>query len=75
MHSQPSQRVEYVTIIAPTAAAALDQFNQQGLGDQGYSIAGQIGRHRVTVLTPEGADHLAGDASMVAATFRRVVAA
>jgi hypothetical protein len=73
MTSQSPTPVEYLTIIAPTAAEAMAQFAQRGLAAQGYAIAGQIGRHDI-VRGDRGAEPLAAD-GMVAATFRRTVAA
>ena len=64
--------IEYLTIVAPTAAEAMAQFSQRGLAAQGYAIAGQIGRHEI-VRGDRTAEALAGD-GMVAATFRRTVA-
>lgn len=74
MSNSDNPAIEYLTIVAPTAAEAMDQFAKRGLGAQGYSIAGQIGRHRVAVISDgRSTELLQGD--MVAATFRRTVGA
>lgn len=65
------QPIEYLTIVAPSAAEAMAQFAQRGLAAQGYTIAGQIGRHAI-VRGDRAAEPLGGD-GMVAATFRRSV--
>ena len=75
MTNQTRPEVEYITIVAPTAALAMDQFARRGLGRQGYSIAGQIGRHRISVISEDGPLELVRGDSMVAATFSRVVGA
>lgn len=75
MTDQPKSQIEYLTIVAPTAAEAMGQFSKRGLGAQGYSIAGQIGRHRVSLVAGEHSTDVVGGDGMVAATFRRVVAA
>lgn len=62
---------EFVTILAPTAEEAFREFKRQGLGDRGYLIAGQMARHRFSIVAGEearGIDDLNG---MVVATFRR----
>jgi hypothetical protein len=68
------QRDEYITIIAPTANEAMAQFKARGLADQGYSIAGRIGRHQFTLVGGEDAQELFSGAGMIAATFSRRVA-
>ena len=45
----------------------------RGLGQQGYAIAGQIGRHRVSVMNDGCAIDPGVADEMVAAAFRRVV--
>ena len=75
MSNSDNAAVEYLTIVAPTAAEAMDQFSKRGLGAQGYTIAGQMGRHQVAVVSDgHSTDLLDGD-GMIAATFRRVVSA
>ena len=69
-HSAPAP-VEYLTIVAPSAAEAMAQFARRGLAAQGYAIAGQIGRHQL-VRGDDQAESLAGE-DMVAATFRRSI--
>ena len=72
MTDQNALRIEYLTILAPTAAEAMAQFSARGLARLGYSIAGQVGRHRIAVVRDgQATDMLDGD--MVAATFRRTV--
>lgn len=75
MTNHPIPKVEYLTIVASTAAEAMDQFSRRGLGAEGYSIAGQIGRHRVSLVAGERSTDLVADDGLVAATFRRVVTA
>ena len=70
MRDQSQAPVEYLTIIAASAAEAMAQFARRGLAAQGYAIAGQIGRHQI-VRGDHGAEPLAE--GMVAATFRRSV--
>ena len=69
-HTEPAP-VEYLTIVAPSAAEAMAQFARRGLAAQGYAIAGQIGPHRL-VRGDAQAEPLAGK-DMVAATFRRSI--
>lgn len=66
-------RIEYLTIVAPNATEAMDQFSKRGLAEQGYSIAGQIGRHLVTVVSEGHSVIVAGNEGTVAATFQRLV--
>ena len=49
-----SEREEYLTIIAPSAHEAMAQFKARGLDEQGYAIAGKIGRHQFALVS--GAD-------------------
>src|SRR5690606_32234549 len=65
------QRDDYITIIAPTAHEAMAQLKARGLADQGYAIAGRIGRHRFTLVGGEDAQELFSGAGMIAATFCR----
>lgn len=67
-------RDEYITIIAPTANEAMAQFKARGLSEQGYSIAGRIGRHQFTLVGGEDTQELFSGAGMIAATFSRRVA-
>jgi hypothetical protein len=63
--------IEYLTIFADSSKHALEQFARRQLSEQGYSIAGPIGRHRLE--TAEGTTaSLAAPEGTVAATFRRV---
>lgn len=73
MTNRAEPKVEYLTIMAPTAAEAMDQFSKRGLSQQGYSIAGQIGRHLVAVIDGGRSTDLVGGDGLVAATFRRTV--
>lgn len=74
MNNQREDTVEYLTIVAATAAEAMDQFSKRGLAAQGYSIAGQIGRHQVSLVRAGEATELLPAPGMIAATFRRHVA-
>ena len=71
MPSHTDRRIEYLTIVAPTAAEAMEQFSRRGLAQQGYSIAGQVGRHQVAVVYDGHSTDLVQGDGMVAATFRR----
>ncbi|MBF0680576.1 MAG: hypothetical protein IR164_16750 [Devosia sp.] len=75
MNSDIAQRDEYITIIAPTAQEAMAQFKARGLDDQGFTIAGRIGRHQFTLVGAEEAQELFSGAGMIAATFSRRVSA
>lgn len=68
---KPSLDSEFVTILAPTAEEALREFKRQGLGDRGYLIAGQMARHRFSVVEGEEAHALDNLSGMVVVTFRR----
>jgi hypothetical protein len=74
MSSNQTGREEYLTIIAPTAIEAMEQFKSRGLGSQGYSITGKIGRHQVSMIGAAGCTELFSGEGMIAATFRRTVA-
>lgn len=74
MRTENSQREEYITIIAPTATAAMAQFKARGLDREGYAIAGRIGRHQFTLVGDEVCHELFSGAGMIAATFSRKVA-
>ncbi|SMQ85895.1 hypothetical protein SAMN06295905_3189 [Devosia lucknowensis] len=74
MSPTTNQRDEYITIIAPTANEAMAQFKVRGLGEQGYAIAGRIGRHQFTLVSGEEGQELFSGAGMIAATFCRTVA-
>ncbi|WEJ58578.1 hypothetical protein [Devosia sp. FJ2-5-3] len=74
MNRDIAQRDEYITIIAPTAQEAMAQFKARGLDDQGFTIAGRIGRHQFTLVGAEEAQELFSGAGMIAATFSRRVA-
>ena len=73
MEFSTGKRTEYVTIIAATTGDALTQFKAQGLDRQGYTISGQIGRHRISMVSEGGSADLFADRDMVAATFQRIV--
>ena len=68
-----SEREEYLTIIAPTAVQAMEQFKARGLDTQGYAIAGKIGRHQFSLVGGEGSTELFSGNGMIAATFSRKV--
>jgi hypothetical protein len=70
-----SEREEYFTIIAPTAAQAMAQFKQRRLAEQGYAIASKIGRHQFTLVGEEGSADMFSGTGMIAATFSRKVTA
>lgn len=74
MSPTPSEREEYLTIIAPSASAAMAQFKARGLAAQGYAIAGKIGRHRFSLVGEAGAAELFSGEGLIAATFSRRVA-
>jgi len=69
-----SQREEYLTIIAPSAGAAMAQFKARGLDTQGYAIAGRIGRHQFALVGESGTTELFSGQGLIAATFSRRVA-
>ena len=69
-----SEREEYLTIIAPTAGEAMAQFQARHLDEQGYAIAGKIGRHQFSLVGGEGSTELFAGNGMIAATFSRKVA-
>jgi len=62
---------DFITIIAPTADAAMRQFHEQGLDQAGYAIASQVGRHDFQVVSAEGTKPLAAASGMYAAIFMR----
>ncbi|MBU1304777.1 MAG: hypothetical protein KKF33_04560 [Alphaproteobacteria bacterium] len=68
-----SEREEYLTIMAPTAAQAMAQFKAQDLGSQGYAIAGKIGRHQFSMVGDDGSTATVSGSGMIAATFSRKV--
>jgi hypothetical protein len=69
-----SEREEYLTIIAPSAVQAMEQFKARGLDAAGYTIAGKIGRHQFSLVGEEGSTELFAGIGMIAATFSRKVA-
>lgn len=73
MSPSTSEREEYLTIIAPTAAEAMAQFKARGLDAQGYLIAGKIGRHQFSLVGSGGSTDLFSGTGMIAATFSRKV--
>lgn len=70
-----SERDEYLTIIAPTAGAAMAQFKARGLAREGYCITGKIGRHQFSLVSGDGSTELFSGGGMIAATFSRRVPA
>lgn len=70
-----SEREEYLTIIAPSAHEAMAQFKVRGLDQQGYAIAGKIGRHQFALVSGEDSTELFSGGGMYAATFSRRVTA
>lgn len=66
-------RIEYLTIIAPSAGEAMSAFRARRLGELGYSILGKIGRHSVAIVGLAGREAFIDCQGMVAATFQRVV--
>jgi hypothetical protein len=64
--------IEYLTIFAGSSAEALELFASRRMSEQGYSIAGPIGRHRLEMTNVVAASGLPGTDGLVAATFRRV---
>ena len=75
MSPNTSEREEYLTIIAPTAIEAMEQFKARGLDVEGYSITGKIGRHQFSLVQGDGATQLFDGNGMIAATFSRKVTA
>ncbi|MGV8855002.1 MAG: hypothetical protein ACOH2L_10135 [Devosia sp.] len=73
MSPSTSEREEYLTIIAPTAAAAMAQFKARGLDAEGYFITGKIGRHQFSLVGEAGSTELFSGNGMIAATFSRKV--
>ena len=73
MNPSISEREEYLTIIAPTAGEAMAQFKARHLDEQGYAIAGKIGRHQFSLVGGEGSAELFSGDGMIAATFSRKV--
>lgn len=73
MSPETSQREEYVTIIAPSAAEVMAQFRQRGLNRDGYAIAGKIGRHQFCLVDGGSTSELFSSDGMIAATFSRRV--
>ncbi|GGE33809.1 hypothetical protein GCM10007276_08940 [Agaricicola taiwanensis] len=65
---------EYVTIIAPSAGEAMAQFKARGLDEQGFLIAGRIGRHQFSLVSGTTSTTLFADENLVAATFSRTIA-
>jgi len=68
--TKASPQPEFVTILAPTAEAALREFRRQGLGEQGYLIAARMARHRFS-MAGDDARSLDDLSDMVVATFCR----
>jgi len=67
-------RDEFVTIIAPTMGAVMEQFKARGLASMGYAIVGRVGRHQFQLADgPEPTDLFEGR-QLLAATFHRSVA-
>ncbi|HWV21505.1 MAG TPA: hypothetical protein VN036_10785 [Devosia sp.] len=70
-----SEREEYLTIIAPSAHEAMAQFKARGLDQQGYAIAGKIGRHHFALVGGADSTELFSGGGMFAATFSRKISA
>ncbi len=72
----PQCQDEYVTIIAPSHGAVMDQFRERGLGAKGFAITGPAARHQFA-FAGQGESaavlEMFGGVAMVAATFRRVI--
>lgn len=62
---------DYVTIIASTFSAVMQRFQESGLAEQGYSIAGPVGRHQFAFSGETGNEAMFGGDRMIAATFFR----
>lgn len=75
MNPNISEREEYLTIIAPSAHEAMAQFKARGLDQQGYAIAGKIGRHQFALVSGSDSTELFSGGGMFAATFSRRVSA
>ncbi|HQZ11887.1 MAG TPA: hypothetical protein PK286_03290 [Devosia sp.] len=69
-----TQNDQFVTIIAPTAAEAMQQFRAQGLDRDGYTIVHHIDRHAFHVADGGDVTDLFPGRQMFAATFRRPTA-
>lgn len=66
---------EYITIVAPTLREVMQQFRESGLAAEGYSIAGQVARHRFSYAGDAVSVDLFGGIRMIAATFIRTTSA
>lgn len=63
---------EYVTIIAGTAAQAMEQFRIRQLGAQGFTLLGAMGWHEVIAVRADGSiQRMPTAKDMIAATFVR----
>ena len=68
---QDHSRDDFVTIIAPTMSAVMEEFKARDLAALGYAIIGRVGRHRFQLAGFEGGAVLFGGEPMLAATFAR----
>jgi len=67
---------EYITIIAASLGAVMEQFRQRNLGSAGFSIVGPAARQQFAFVydkksTQNLPEHLFDGEAMVGATFRR----
>ncbi len=67
---------EYITIIAASLEAVMEQFRQRDLGSAGFSIVGPAARQQFAFASDKKStqnlpEHLFGGEAMVGATFRR----
>ena len=64
--------IEYVTIIARSAAQAMEQFKIRQLGEQGFTMLSAMGCHEVIAVGADGSTQRMPTAKdMIAATFVR----
>lgn len=66
-----SRQDEFVTIVAPTIGAVMQQFRDSKLGAKGYCIAGRVVRRAFKYADGTGNVDMFDGAEMVAATFTR----
>jgi hypothetical protein len=67
-----NMNTDAITIIAPSLEAAMQQFAQRGLSQQGYAISSPVMRTEFTLVTKGGSDRLFGGEALFAATFTRI---
>jgi len=75
-NSNHSSGDEYITIIAASLEAVMEQFRQRDLGSAGFSIVGPAARQQFAFASGKKSmqsqpEHLFGGEAMVGATFRR----